>query len=90
MTLSGKENHYNVKFLKGYGFSIKVKDNKLVFKNTEKIYKQFLKLIYWLEIVIFKYDNYVVSLRRDRSNVVNSLETFFDWYISSPLILRSK
>ncbi len=34
MTLAGKQNHYNVKFLKGYGFSIKVKDNKLVFKDT--------------------------------------------------------
>jgi len=34
VTLAGKENHYNVKFLKGYGFSIKVKDNKLVFKDT--------------------------------------------------------
>jgi hypothetical protein len=29
MTLAGKKNHYNVKFLKGYGFSIKVKDSKI-------------------------------------------------------------
>ena len=34
MTLKGKKNHYNVKFLKGYGFSIKVKDNKIVLKNA--------------------------------------------------------
>jgi len=34
MTQKGQSNHYNVKFLKGYGFSIKVKDNKLVFKNS--------------------------------------------------------
>ena len=34
MTLSGEENHYNVKFLKGYGFSIKVKDSKIVLKNA--------------------------------------------------------
>lgn len=33
MTLKGKQNHYNVKFLKGYGFSVKLKDNKLVLKN---------------------------------------------------------
>jgi len=26
-------NHYNVKFLKGYGFSISVKDSKIVLKN---------------------------------------------------------
>jgi len=34
MTQKGESNHYNVKLLKGYGFSIKVKDNKLVFKNS--------------------------------------------------------
>ena len=33
MTLSGKKNHYNVKFLKGYGFSVRVKDSKIVLKN---------------------------------------------------------
>ena len=33
MTLKGKRNHYNVKFLKGYGFSVKVKDSKIVLKN---------------------------------------------------------
>lgn len=34
MTLKGKQNHYNVKFLKGYGFSIKVKDSKIVLTNN--------------------------------------------------------
>src|SRR3990170_6624376 len=34
MTLKGKQNHYNVKFLKGYGFSVHVKDSKIVLKNT--------------------------------------------------------
>lgn len=33
MTLKGGTNHYNVKFLKGYGFSVNVKDNKIVLKN---------------------------------------------------------
>jgi len=33
MTLRGKQNHYNVKFLKGYGLSVNVKDNKTVLKN---------------------------------------------------------
>jgi len=33
MTLKGQTNHYNVKFLKGYGFSIRVKDSKIVLKN---------------------------------------------------------
>ena len=34
MTLKGKKNHYNIKFLKGYGFSVNVKDNKIVLKNA--------------------------------------------------------
>lgn len=32
MIILGKKNHYNVKFLKGYGF-VKLKDSKLVLKN---------------------------------------------------------
>jgi len=34
VTLNGKQNHYNVKFLKGYGFSIKVKGSKIILKNN--------------------------------------------------------
>ena len=33
MTLQGKHNHYSIKFLKGYGFSINVKDSKIILKN---------------------------------------------------------
>jgi len=33
MTLIGKQNHYNVKFLKGYGHSVSLKDNKIILKN---------------------------------------------------------
>ena len=33
MPIIGKRNHYNVKFLKGYGFSINVKDSKIILKN---------------------------------------------------------
>ncbi|MCH7647349.1 MAG: CRISPR-associated endonuclease Cas1 [Thaumarchaeota archaeon] len=33
MTLKGKHSHFNVKFLKGYGFSISVKDSKIILKN---------------------------------------------------------
>ncbi len=32
MTLKGQNNHFNVKFLKGYGFSISVKNSKIVLK----------------------------------------------------------
>ena len=34
MTLKGKQNHYNIKFLKGYGFSINVKDSKIILKDN--------------------------------------------------------
>lgn len=33
MTLQCQKNHYNVKFLKGYGISVNLKNNKLVLKN---------------------------------------------------------
>ncbi|MCV0372460.1 MAG: CRISPR-associated endonuclease Cas1 [Nitrosarchaeum sp.] len=34
MTLKNHKNHYNVKFLKGYGHSISVKDSKIILKNN--------------------------------------------------------
>ena len=34
MTLKDHKPHYNVKFLKGYGFSINVKDSKIILKDT--------------------------------------------------------
>jgi CRISPR-associated protein Cas1 len=34
MTLKRKQNHYNVKFLKGYGHSISVKDSKIILKDN--------------------------------------------------------
>jgi len=34
MTQKDQRNHYNVKFLKGYGFSVKVKDSKIVLRNA--------------------------------------------------------
>ena len=40
MTLKGGTNHYNVKFLRGYGFSIKVKDSKIVLKNCFDPFKE--------------------------------------------------
>lgn len=33
MTLKGKQNHYNIKFLKGYGHSVSLKNNKIILKN---------------------------------------------------------
>lgn len=34
MTLLGRKNHYNIKFLKGYGHSISVKDSKIILKDN--------------------------------------------------------
>ncbi|MCV0399033.1 MAG: CRISPR-associated endonuclease Cas1 [Nitrosarchaeum sp.] len=34
MTIKGKQNHYNVKFLKGYGHSISVKDSRIILKSN--------------------------------------------------------
>ncbi len=35
MTLKGKQNHYNIKFLKGYGVSINLQDNRIILKNGQ-------------------------------------------------------
>ena len=32
MTVAGQKNHYNVKFLEGYGVSINLKDNRICLK----------------------------------------------------------
>jgi len=33
LTLKGQKNHYNIKFLRGYGVSINIKENKIILKN---------------------------------------------------------
>lgn len=33
MTLKGKKNHYNVKFLSGHGHSVTLKESKLILKD---------------------------------------------------------
>ena len=33
MVQKNQRNHYNIKFLKGYGISVNLKDNKLILKN---------------------------------------------------------
>lgn len=45
MTQKGGTNHYNIKFLKGYGFSIKVKDSKIILKNTVDPFKEPIMVI---------------------------------------------
>jgi len=40
MTIKGKQNHYNIKFLKGYGHSVSVKNSKIVLKNNYDPFSQ--------------------------------------------------
>jgi CRISPR-associated protein Cas1 len=40
MTLKGQKNHYNVKFLKGYGHSISVKDSKIILKDNHNPFSE--------------------------------------------------
>jgi len=40
---AGKKNHYNVKFLKGYGFSIRVKDSK--YDKSKELSVQFQPIV---------------------------------------------
>lgn len=38
MTLKGKKNHYIVKMLRGYGCSIRLKDNKVVLRGGADVF----------------------------------------------------
>lgn len=40
MILQDQKNHYNVKFLKGYGHSISVKDSKMILKNNHDLFSE--------------------------------------------------
>ena len=58
MTLKNHKNHYNVKFLKGYGHSISVKNSKIILKDCHdpfsepKIEKWFVKNMPYEKIVL--------------------------------------
>ncbi len=58
MTQKDQCNHYNVKFLKGYGFSVNVKDNKIILKNAYDPFKEpeseewFIKTMPYEKIVL--------------------------------------
>jgi len=60
MTLRGKQNHYNVKFLSGYGLSISLKDNKIVLKNGTYPYSNVPDQEEWF-ITQLPYEKIVIS-----------------------------
>src|SRR5256885_9184398 len=62
MTLKGKQNHYNVKFLSGYGLSVSLKDNKIVLKNGTYPYSDTQEQEEWF-ITQLPYEKIVISGR---------------------------
>jgi len=61
MTVKGKSNHYNVKFLKGYGHSISVKNSRVVKKSQHENSSTFLNFLYLDKLNI---ENFVKDLHK--------------------------
>src|SRR5438445_9452675 len=60
MTLKHHKNHYNVKFLSGYGLSVSLKDNKIVLKNGTYPYCDVPEQEEWF-ITQLPYEKIVIS-----------------------------
>ena len=60
MTLNRKQNHYNVKFLKGYGHSVSLKDNKVILKNGKSPFSDNIEQEEWF-ITNLPYEKIVLS-----------------------------
>src|SRR5438445_10480594 len=60
MTLKHHKNHYNVKFLSGYGLSVSLKDNKIVLKNGTYPYSDKQDQEEWF-ITKLPYEKIVIS-----------------------------
>lgn len=60
MTEKGQKNHYNVKFLKGYGVSVFLKDNKIVLRNGKNPFSETQEIEEWF-ITNLPYEKIVLS-----------------------------
>ena len=60
MTLKDHKNHYNVKFLSGYGLSVSLKDNKILLKNGTYPYSDVQEQEEWF-ITQLPYEKIVIS-----------------------------
>src|SRR3989475_5902239 len=60
MTLKGHQNHYNVKFLSGYGLSVSLKDSKIILKNGTYPYSDIQEREEWF-ITQLPYEKIVIS-----------------------------
>ena len=60
MTVAGQKNQYNVKFLKGYGVSINLKDNKVCLKGGRDPFTGEHEVEEWF-VTQIPYENIVIS-----------------------------
>ena len=60
MTLKGKKNHYNIKFLKGYGVSIKLKDHRVVLNDGKNPFTEEQEREEWF-VTKLPYEKIVIS-----------------------------
>jgi len=83
LTLLGKHNHYNVKLLRGYGVSIRLKDNRVCLENGLDILTGKRETEEWLvteipcEIVVISGNGYITTdaIRLLTSKNINVLLT---------------
>jgi CRISP-associated protein Cas1 len=60
MTIKGKVNHYNIKVLRGYGVSIKLKDNRVVLQNGYDFFTKTQEKEEWF-VTQIPYEKIVIS-----------------------------
>lgn len=60
MTLAGKKNHYGVKLLRGYGCSIRLKDNRVVLRGGTDVFTGKAETEEWF-VTQIPYESIVVS-----------------------------
>ncbi len=60
MTLKGKKNHYNIKFLKGYGIRIRLKDHRIILKDGMNPFTEVQEKEEWF-VTQIPYEKIVIS-----------------------------
>ena len=66
MTLKNHRDHYNVKFLKGHGFSISIKNSKIILKNTHPFKQPEIEQWFVSKIPYEKIDHIILSLENKK------------------------
>jgi len=60
VTLKGKKNHYNIKFLKGYSVSIHLKDHRIILKDGKNPFTEEQEKEEWF-VTQLPYEKIVIS-----------------------------